>query len=157
VAESWTSQARCRQDGGVDPEVPFGQHDSAEVRKFIEGFCWKCPVAEECLRMALVAEDGGSARGRFGVFGGFTGPERGRLFRLGTRRCVACGVPFVPYNSRQVRCGRHLRHGRPAGGCGSEAGVSRHRRRGEPVCGPCREARNAADRERQMLRRRGAA
>jgi hypothetical protein len=49
---------------------------------------------------------------------------------------------------------RHLiRHRRPAAACGTEAGHSRHRRRGETPCEPCVEAMREASRRRHSKNR----
>ena len=41
--------------------------------------------------------------------------------------------------------------------CGTVAGVGRHRRAGEALCGECRAARAGAQRERQRRRKQEAA
>jgi len=159
LPQDWRLAAVCRDR--VDPEVPFARSDSPELRQFIDEFCGRCPVSGECLEFALRVEDPlPQGVGRHGVFGGFTGEERLRLARRGVRGCIRCRRPFVPVQRNQVRCGRHTRDGVVTGSDarehGSEAGFSRHRRRGEEPCALCRQARNAADRERQISRR-GAA
>jgi WhiB family redox-sensing transcriptional regulator len=80
------ARARCRPGNseGIDPEVfhPVGSVGPAYRRQVAEAqeICAGCPVAEECLQLALVY-DQTKHRGRpvQGIWGGTTEAERRRL------------------------------------------------------------------------------
>ena len=87
-----------------------------------------CPVLAECRERAI--------RGNleFGVVGGMSAPGR-------RAAASAAGVPLPVVEPKH----------------GTEAGAKRHRRAGERPCGPCRDAENAAHRERRArMAREGA-
>lgn len=68
VQWSWHSEAACR---GVDAELFFpGSDEEAGPAKAV---CATCPVRETCLAFALKRGE------RYGVWGGLTERERGRL------------------------------------------------------------------------------
>ena len=87
----WKLDAACLAE---DPET---FHDTAQVTA-AKRVCARCPVRSNCLRFALdIAEP-------WGVWGGFSEGDRRRL-AVGKqpRRCLRCGLDFVPY-SNQKRC-----------------------------------------------------
>ena len=87
-----------------------------------------CPVLAECREWAI--------RGNleFGVVGGMSAPER-------RAAASAAGVPLPVVEPEH----------------GTAAGAKRHRRAGERPCGLCRDAENAAHRERRArMAREGA-
>ena len=49
--------------------------------------------------------------------------------------------PVTPYAERQA-----------VASCGTESGYSKHRRKGEPMCEPCRDAHRAGERRRAAAR-----
>jgi hypothetical protein len=87
-----------------------------------------CPAQEECLRLALKAEADRGAGSRYGVYGGMTPRERGR----------------INVSTNQFPCGTHQAY-------------NRHRRRQEVPCKPCCDAvaaYNALMKARAEMRRR---
>ncbi|GII98365.1 WhiB family redox-sensing transcriptional regulator [Sediminihabitans luteus] len=79
--EDWRMEAACL---GVDPES-VGFHDdglrgTAKERQVAaaKALCATCDVATACLEFALAAE-GRANSGRYGIFGGLDGDERGLL------------------------------------------------------------------------------
>ena len=114
----WQASASCSQS---DPDLwypePGPGHTSAMNRA--KATCRQCPVAEQCLEVALANNE------RWGIWGGinFTrlkGVERDRMRRDRGIKVVALrGTPW-PH--------------------GTLAGAARHRRAGESPCGSCREA-----------------
>lgn len=70
----WRYQAACV---GHDPQLWHPpQHDGYGKGKAI---CNTCPVQTACLTEALEAEQGLSAWGRHGMYGGLTPEERAQL------------------------------------------------------------------------------
>jgi hypothetical protein len=145
VSEDWRTRSACA--GIEDKNLPFRKPDSTEVQAFIADYCTDCPVVSECLLFGLRLEaDLGTAALRHGVYGGLTGPERGRLLRFGSRLCSRCRRPFVPAREVSVRCQGCVRpstvaNPSPVNQHGSRAGYEQHRRRGEAPCWSCREAK----------------
>lgn len=93
-----------------------------------EAICRECPVAEECLEEALrIGDDNGVRAGM--------GPTARQRLRL------QLGIPKLRDYERAP--------------CGTVAGASGHRRRGEPTCPSCRAAdaaRMVQYRERRQAR-----
>lgn len=149
MSEDWRTRAICV---GADPDLSFRKPDAAEVQAFIATFCRApCPVIVDCLKFGRRVESGmGPGAERYGVYGGLTGPERGRLERFGARLCSRCRRSFVPVREASVRCQGCARpavaNPSPVSEHGTRAGAERHRRRGEEPCHRCREAKNRYDR-----------
>lgn len=70
-ALDWTKVALCSQ---IDPEIWFPE--AGFSNKVAKGICGKCEVRAECLSYALTEHQ------RFGVWGGLSEVERGRLNTL---------------------------------------------------------------------------
>jgi len=75
---SWLEQAACR---GMDTEIFFpklgGYHD---VEPIIKAVCDRCPVAQQCLDLAMKQDI------QIGYFGGLSARQRDRLISRGYRR-----------------------------------------------------------------------
>lgn len=84
--------------------------------------CRMCDVREQCLQIAIRS-------GVSGVWGGMSHLERRRL-----------GAPSLVTVDEPVYT------------CGTEAGAMRHRRAGEAMCIPCRDAQTTAARYRSRKR-----
>lgn len=80
-APDWRGQAACR--GGRDGLWFSTAETTQEIARQI---CSTCPVAAECLDLAMAAEGALGAAGRFGIFGGMTPTERARMARQAIRR-----------------------------------------------------------------------
>jgi WhiB family redox-sensing transcriptional regulator len=102
---AWFELARCR---GVDPNLFFPER--GESLAAAKAVCAECPVRAECLGWALTEGE------KFGVWGGQSEKERGRIRRA------------MPPADR-----------RPRSQCGTDEGW-----RDGCGCGACRAAHNAA-------------
>jgi WhiB family redox-sensing transcriptional regulator len=81
--EDWRSQAACRRELGVDPEVFFPPNGArTDLDSPAKEACRSCPVQTDCLEWAL------DTRQRFGIWGGRTRHERRRIAR---ERAIAAG------------------------------------------------------------------
>lgn len=155
MSEDWRSRAACRD---LPPTAAFPEKGSAAEAMFIGEYCGKpCPVRGECLAFALAVEENVGRKERFGIFGGFTGPQRLGLVRRGVRTCAACRRPFVPARSAGSRCRQCACSGvsytpGPVREHGKRSGYEQHLRRGERPCVPCRLAKNEYDRLRRASR-----
>jgi WhiB family redox-sensing transcriptional regulator len=83
----WRQAAACN---GVDAALFFPERGDALTAAQAKVVCDRCPVVEQCLQWALLHHE------RFGVWGGKSEQERGRL-RAGSRRtiCRGCRKRFV--------------------------------------------------------------
>jgi hypothetical protein len=90
--------------------------------------CGHCPIRLECLEHALAFPE------EYGVWGGLTEGERFALRSPGVRQPPRPEEPTV-----------HVR-------CGTYSGVSRHRKRNEALCRPCRDAKSAYELEARHKR-----
>jgi len=93
-----------------------------QVREAL-ALCSECPVKTDCLNTAMTTENGGTEQ-RHGIWGGLLPHERAEL----------ASKALPPFEH------------------GTQAGWHRHRRRGIPMCGPCRAAHTAAVRDWQLRR-----
>lgn len=142
----WTHTPRTRPpdhreaacDDHPDPDrVLFPDDDrdrNAALDRWDEGraLCDGCPVRVDCLDYALTVGE------RFGMWGGLTPAERGRLARTIGMRPSRSHLDAVP----------HTRHG-------TRAGYLRHRRLDEDACQPCLDAHNAYTSEAPPAGKRG--
>lgn len=74
--DPWTERAACRD---TDPEIFFplpGASGGLDREAIAKRLCGRCPVARECLREALVRDEGA------GIWGGFNARERRELLRI---------------------------------------------------------------------------
>lgn len=72
VEAPWSVKAACK---GADPDLFFPvAYDDPRILDAKE-ICRTCPVNEDCLEFAI------STRERFGIWGGHTEAERGRIAR----------------------------------------------------------------------------
>ncbi|WP_272491821.1 WhiB family transcriptional regulator [Streptomyces cupreus] len=74
--DPWTERAACRD---TDPETFFplpGSSGGLDREAMAKRLCGRCPVARECLREALVRDEGA------GIWGGFNARERRELLRI---------------------------------------------------------------------------
>lgn len=173
----WRGRAACARVEQVVLELAHGKE--SEQRLFVRKVCRgeRCPVRAECLADAMEYEAGLAADKRFGVLGGFLGSERAKIARDLAVECVDCPEVIVPRSSAQVRCESCQRRWSHRSGsvpqlapkplttsparvdgrlpCGTRAGHSRHLRRDEKPCWPCRLARHEYD--KALRARRGAA
>lgn len=157
TAATWTEQAMC---GGGDPaawELVSELDDPAKLTAAnLQAIviCGLCPVRRECLAEAVDFGDRGVIRGGVPLWSAhewFT--------------CETCGARGVrstskrPDGARKRFCDdcRHLPRLDPHE-CGTPWSFRKHLRRGEPVCEPCRDARNdyQADRSKEKRARQRA-
>lgn len=82
-APDWTLDALCQE---FDPEVFYP--DKGQSSREAKSICHKCLCMVECLEDALLSE-GGNTTNLFGVRGGLTGRERGRLVRAQAERAAS--------------------------------------------------------------------
>lgn len=151
----WTEDAACR--GRMDEFFPDCETRGHVMRR-AKALCLTCPVREVCLADAMERDD------RYGIWGGLSSPDRkARREGLPIRNCAGCGLLFVR-RSRLPICGgcgdvvsrtpvQPVSEAAAAADprCGTPAGPGAHRRRGEQLCGPCRDARRAYDATRRRL------
>ncbi len=109
-AEPWMADAACRDH--PNPDLFFADLTDHHIHRTAKTICAECPVTNQCRSYAT---DKGA---EFGVWGGLTAKERGRLEK--TQR-----TPAPPTLAKQ---------------CGTIAGAQRHYRRGEGTCPRCRVA-----------------
>lgn len=128
-SEDWTTLAACK---GMPADLFFTERGKSTAEA--KAVCAGCPVREQCLDYAMANTE------RFGVWGGLSEHERRRL-RAHQRRDGEPAPPKLRHALTRVALS------------GTESGFNRHRREGTPICDPCREARNFAERYRQAIRR----
>lgn len=82
--QPWQHAAACRT-GGHDPEMwhPASAVERATVGRVAKGICSGCPVATQCLQLALRAEGTLTADYRSGIFGGLDEQQRADLAKRG--------------------------------------------------------------------------
>lgn len=114
MSDLWMRRAACLGKT-AEADVTFDHPGRPEAVVFGQKYCSGCPVAGECLRFAMDAEAGLAGKGRFGVYGGLSGVDRGALVKWGRRPCVGCGARFIARNRVHVRCSR----------CGEQGGSQR--------------------------------
>lgn len=125
---TWREEAACRGRTDLDwfqqEDKPGGRNrDQVANREACLALCAECPVKGPCLDDALATED----HFRFGIRGGLTAAQRGRMPRARRRRSVAL--------------------------CGTDAGYYRHiRSEGTEPCRECREAHAFAQLTRKRQR-----
>lgn len=71
-----TNQAHRAACHDTDPDVFYDDTRRPEAR----GICRGCPMALDCLEVALAAEGGATAKTRYGVFAGTTPAQRRRMY-----------------------------------------------------------------------------
>lgn len=87
----WHHYAACADQfdssGNEDPWFPNARDKEAvdAARRICDG----CPVRDDCLLDALMAEAAAARSDRYGIRGGLTGPQRRRLFDELRRRSKA--------------------------------------------------------------------
>ncbi|MGO1550365.1 MAG: WhiB family transcriptional regulator [Nesterenkonia sp.] len=74
MTSGWIEHARCAT-GVYGTDFFFPTTEPAE--KAAQRFCAKCPVAAQCLELAMSTERG---HARHGVFGGLTPDQRRQLY-----------------------------------------------------------------------------
>ena len=121
----WMESAVCRQ---TDLELwfPDRENPAGLIRTInrARNICRSCPVQIECLDYALASNE------KYGIYGGINfGTTRGK-----TRRELR--------RERGIQVREVFAHG-------TEAGARAHYRRNEPACVACRNAAQAANRERR--------
>jgi hypothetical protein len=133
-ATAWTARAACADD---DPEMYF---DERYLPSNLS--CGRCPLAAECLDLAMKAEGTTAASMRFGVYGGLSTTERAVLARRRVRQPAIAPRPATRVSSYGPT---------PTAPCGTRAAYKRHLRHGEPPCEACRtaEARDRAERKQR--------
>lgn len=77
------ADAKCA--GAPDPDLWFEDEDQLRINKAKSICRATCPVRWECLDRALANPD----LAAYGIWGGFTAPERARMTRIRTRRDAA--------------------------------------------------------------------
>ena len=111
----WADHAACRN---VDTAVFVAERGANESAAIARRICGGCLVTEECLEYAL------ANREPFGVFGGKSPKERRQVI------------------NRRIRDGVEQAHMNAPVPHGTAGGYASHRRRGIPMCEPCRVAHN---------------
>lgn len=126
IAPAWYEDAAC-----VDMDTETFHDADAEAVAAALAVCASCPVMTSCRDMAVADAS------LIGVWGGQTERERAEARRQGA----------------QVRRRPRRDHARPLAGpvqpCGTTAAYQRHRRRGEPACEYCKDAKRAEIRARR--------
>ena len=126
--QSWRMQAMCDGLDADEIEAKFFPHPNDHGEE-AKAICRMCPVAAECLTYAL------DTKQEFGVWGAMTERERAKLRGL--------KVKPDPTDSHR---------------CGSYSGYTRHRKLGEALCTPCKQAARAYEQKlRAQKRQEGAA
>lgn len=74
-ADPWFERARCVTDQ-VATETFFASHPNQVERA--QRFCASCPVAQECLNLAMSNE---RDYARYGIYGGLTPDQRKELWQ----------------------------------------------------------------------------
>lgn len=131
----WMARRACTLEE-VDPEVffPVGIGQEAQLlTEYAKEFCNRCKVRAECEDYAV------SNRIDFGIWGGKTEDER-------ADDREAKRDPATPVKRRPNHPTTHKR-------CGTYSGCSRHRRLNEAYCDPCKDAKNAYERDRKARMR----
>lgn len=78
ATKGWEASAACRRPG-ADPSWWSASPNTSESAR-ARAWCAGCPVAAQCLELAMDAEGSTAAGHRYGVFGGLTGPQRRDLY-----------------------------------------------------------------------------
>lgn len=120
----WREQRACRT---TDPAVFFPDEDRPDLVQTAVGICADCPVADQCLRYALVNDE------RHGVWGGKTADARRRI-RVEMRRQGL--LPKILRSSPT----------QPPAQCGSDSGYRKHVREKSKVCTACLDAHRRSSR-----------
>jgi WhiB family redox-sensing transcriptional regulator len=100
----------------------FFRTDQALAVAQAKAICMDCPLRYPCLKYAI-------AHRVDGVWGGTTGEQRAAI---GARPKAPRELGLKP--------------------CGTNAAARRHERKREPLCEPCRQAREVTARERRLTR-----
>lgn len=120
----WMDQAACK---GADLAIFFPKAQGPASYAVAKSYCEVCPVIELCDQYAM------DTMPTFGMWGGRTRRERKQgIARTRLKRKFGPG------------------HGDMAG---TTAGYWRHMKSGDKLCDPCRQAYNAAKRERERKQR----
>lgn len=106
--ETWLEFAACREIG-LEPFFPddgCGRGGNTEDVRAAKRICAACPVRRKCLDAALYYERTTAKYDRAGVWGGYTGRERHRLWmRLKSMREVKlCRQDLHAIEPGQQRC-----------------------------------------------------
>jgi WhiB family transcriptional regulator, redox-sensing transcriptional regulator len=129
----WRNDAACiGNPHPFEPDDRGGTHDWRTPRAICNG----CPVRQMCLDDALAFEAGVPFILRWGMRGGMTPGERVDLEQKLHPREEAKRVTTAP--------------------CGTVTAYRRHKYRREPICQPCRDAANEANRARKARLREQA-
>lgn len=129
---TWHDLAACRghEETFADADIERHHAHSRAHREAVakaRAICAECPVAAECLKLALAKEGNEHYTFRYSVYAGLTPMERARLANV--RHSGPKGRPTIEH--------------------GTSRGANAHRYRGEPPCDDCRAADNAARRARK--------
>lgn len=162
---SWLHRAACRPGTGVDAELFFpvgttGAIYDAQVAE-AKAICAACPVRTECLSYAMGALVAGIAGGLTADERRALGPAQADLGLSPTSRSeittAAAEMLAQGDSPRQVAAAvgvsvrtaeRWAKRTPKIQPCGTLTAFWRHRRFREEPCQPCRDAHNAAQRER---------
>jgi hypothetical protein len=132
---NWQTEGACH---GKDTNLWFPRRGES-INKIAEAknICHNCPIQQKCLDYALWHHE------QHGIWGGLTEFERRKLrtnlgIRPGPSNRTAIARLKQPVNNDM---------------CGTYAGWGRHMRAHERPCEPCREAKNANQRDYIRKRR----
>jgi WhiB family transcriptional regulator, redox-sensing transcriptional regulator len=120
---SWRPQGACHD---LDPQT-FYPSRGESIRPAV-AVCEACPVRAECLEWALHHEN-------FGIWGGQSERARRTMRR---NRGIRLALPQLATYGAE---------------CGTPGGAQGHYHRGEPICAPCRAAKNLYQAERKSIQR----
>lgn len=124
--EYWRDYAACK---GETAGLFHPDYEDRETVRLAKSICRTCPVATECLKVAL--ENGEPD----GIWGGYT-PEERELIRIANQ-----------YPKRKPPVVEFFPHG-------TNAGHRRHIRAGTPPCDACLRAHNLVRRQSKDRRRK---
>ena len=138
VAPDWTG-AKCHATRDDDPWFPIvepGRRADTVDWNTPRKACMACPLLEACGEWALSDPDPTFGHG---MWGGMNPDEREHARAL-------MREPSAPAPRRPNPPTHHKR-------CGTYSGCSRHRRLNEAYCDPCKDAKNAYERDRKARMR----
>jgi WhiB family redox-sensing transcriptional regulator len=108
----WVAHAACSGKADLFYPEDYG-NEAAQLAKAnaAKAICATCPVLRDCGRWAILRPE------PFGIWGGMTARERGRVRKRLGKRATLVGRELQP--------------------CGTPAAIRRHQRHKEPLCRAC--------------------
>nr|WP_107451593.1 WhiB family transcriptional regulator [Actinacidiphila rubida] len=111
----WSDGAPCHGNGDLFYPEDYGNETLQNAKiAAAKAICDACPVLRDCGRWAILRPE------PFGIWGGMTVRERGRVRRRMGKSANPIGRSLQP--------------------CGTQAAIRRHHRKKEPLCRACHDA-----------------